>query len=83
MTSIGVVEVIAVIAMAGGMFTILWTRRARGIGLRVIQFCAVVFAFPMILILDVHFISSLPVILRSACKAWVDRGPVQIVAAED
>src|SRR2546422_8672744 len=32
--------------------------------------------------LDVHFISSLPVILRSACKAWVDRGPVQIVAAE-
>ena len=33
--------------------------------------------------LDVHFISSLPVILRSACKAWVDRGPVQIVAAED
>src|SRR5712691_508776 len=35
------------------------------------------------LILDVHFISSLPVILRSACKAWVDRGPVPIVAAED
>jgi hypothetical protein len=35
------------------------------------------------LYLDVHFISSLPVILRSACKAWVDRGPVQIVAAED
>ncbi len=34
-------------------------------------------------LLDVHFISSLPVILRSACKAWVDRGPVQIVAAED
>src|SRR5213592_3465721 len=33
--------------------------------------------------LDVHFISSLPVILRSACKAWVDREPVQIVAAED
>jgi len=37
----------------------------------------------LILTLDVHFISSLPVILRSACKAWVDRGPVQIVAAED
>ena len=35
------------------------------------------------LLLDVHFISSLPVILRSACKAWVDREPVQIVAAED
>jgi len=34
-------------------------------------------------LLDVHFISSLPVILRSACKAWVDREPVQIVAAED
>ncbi len=33
--------------------------------------------------LDVHFISSLPVILRSACKAWVDREPVQMVAAED
>jgi hypothetical protein len=33
--------------------------------------------------LDVRFISSLPVILRSACKAWGDREPVQIVAAED
>ncbi len=33
--------------------------------------------------LDVHFISSLPVILQSACKAWVDRKPVQIVVAED
>jgi hypothetical protein len=34
-------------------------------------------------LLDVHFISSLPVILQSACKAWVERTPVQIVAAED
>jgi hypothetical protein len=34
-------------------------------------------------LLDVHFISSLPVILRSACKAWGDREPVQIVVAED
>ena len=33
--------------------------------------------------LDVRFISSLPVILRSAWKAWGDREPVQIVAAED
>jgi len=33
--------------------------------------------------LDVHFISSLPVIRRSACKAWGDREPVQIVVAED
>ena len=33
--------------------------------------------------LDVHFISSLPVILWSACKAWVDKESVQIVAAED
>jgi hypothetical protein len=33
--------------------------------------------------LDVRFISSLPVILRSACKAWGDREPVQIVAADD
>ena len=33
--------------------------------------------------LDVHFISSLPVILRSACNAWGDRAPVQIVVAED
>ena len=36
-----------------------------------------------VLAVDVHFISSLPVILRSACKAWVDREPVQMVAAED
>jgi hypothetical protein len=34
------------------------------------------------IILDVHFISSLPVILRSACKVWVERAPVQIVVAE-
>ena len=32
--------------------------------------------------LDVHFISSLPVILRSACMVGVDRAPVQIVVAE-
>jgi len=38
---------------------------------------------PALIVLDVHFISSLPVILRSACKAWVDREPVQMVAAED
>jgi len=33
--------------------------------------------------LDVHFISSLPVIRRSACKAWGDREPVHIVVDED
>jgi hypothetical protein len=31
--------------------------------------------------LDVHFISSLPVMQRSACKAWADKRHVQIVWA--
>jgi hypothetical protein len=31
--------------------------------------------------LDVHFISSLPVMQRLACKAWADKRPVQIVWA--
>jgi hypothetical protein len=30
-------------------------------------------------ILDVHFVSSLPVMQRPACKAWADTRPVQIV----
>jgi hypothetical protein len=29
--------------------------------------------------LDVHFISSLPVMQRTACKAWADTKPVQMV----
>ena len=33
-------------------------------------------------LLDVHFISSLPVIQRTVCRAWVDTRPVQIVGAE-
>ena len=32
--------------------------------------------------LDVHFISSLPVMQWSAYTAWVDRKPAQIVAVE-
>ena len=32
-------------------------------------------------LLDVHFISSLPVMQRPACKAWVDKRHVQIVWA--
>jgi hypothetical protein len=32
--------------------------------------------------LDVHFISSLPVMPRSVYKVWVDRKHVQIVLAE-
>src|SRR6266568_6027814 len=31
--------------------------------------------------LDVHFISSLPVMQRLVCKAWADKRPVQIVGA--
>ena len=31
--------------------------------------------------LDVHFISSQPVMQRLACKAWADKRPVQIVWA--
>ena len=31
--------------------------------------------------LDVHFISSLPVVLRTACKVWTDKRPGQIVEA--
>jgi hypothetical protein len=32
--------------------------------------------------LDVHFISSLPVMQRTVCKAWADTRPVQIAWAE-
>ena len=32
-------------------------------------------------LLDVHFISSLPVMQRPACKVWADKRPVQIVWA--
>ena len=32
--------------------------------------------------LDVHFISSLPVVQRTVCKAWADTRPVQIAWAE-
>ena len=32
--------------------------------------------------LDVHFISSLPVMQQSAYTSWVDRKPVQSVVAE-
>jgi hypothetical protein len=32
--------------------------------------------------LDVHFISSLPVLQRPACMAWADTRCVQIVGAE-
>ena len=32
--------------------------------------------------LDVHFVSSLPVMQRTACKAWVDTRPVQMAWAE-
>ena len=33
--------------------------------------------------LDVHFISSLPVMPRTAYKAWVDSKPVQMVWGVD
>ena len=33
-------------------------------------------------ILDVHFISSLPVKQRPACTAWADKRPAQSVEAE-
>jgi hypothetical protein len=36
---------------------------------------------PLIRVLDVCFISSLPVMQRLACKAWADKRPVQIVWA--
>ena len=32
--------------------------------------------------LDVHFISSLPVVQWTVCKAWADTRPVQIAWAE-
>jgi cephalosporin hydroxylase len=32
--------------------------------------------------LDVHFISSLPVVQRTVCKAWADTRPIQIAWAE-
>jgi hypothetical protein len=34
---------------------------------------------PFPAVLDVHFVSSLPVMQRPACKAWADTRPVQIV----
>jgi L-fuculose-phosphate aldolase len=34
------------------------------------------------ILLDVHFISSLPVVQRTLCKAWADTRPVQIAWAE-
>src|SRR6266852_6350638 len=34
-----------------------------------------------VILLDVRFISSLPVMQRPACKAWVDKRHVQIVWA--
>ncbi len=36
----------------------------------------------IIVTLDVHFISSLPVKQRPACTAWADKRPAQIVEAE-
>ena len=32
--------------------------------------------------LDVHFISSLPVMQRTVCKVWADTRPVRITRAE-
>src|SRR6266568_4062520 len=40
-----------------------------------------VFVTPHKMTLDVHFISSLPVMQRPVCKAWADKRPVQIVGA--
>ena len=39
-------------------------------------------AFTLSLALDVRFISSLPVMQRSACTAWADKKPAQIAGVE-
>src|SRR5258706_15410573 len=38
--------------------------------------------FSMVGALDVHFISALPVVQRTVCKAWAETRPVQIAWAE-
>ncbi len=54
MTAKNAVEIVSVGVMAVAMCAILWTRRERGIGWRVIQFTAVSLALPTILILSLE-----------------------------
>jgi hypothetical protein len=35
----------------------------------------------MVGVLDVHFVSSLPVMQRLVCTVWVEKKPVQIAGA--
>jgi len=51
MTIVGAVELMAVLTMLLGTAVIVWTRRARGIGIRITQFAVVVLGLPVVLIL--------------------------------
>jgi hypothetical protein len=54
MSLTGIVETVAVGIMAVSMAVILWTRREKGIGWRVIQFTVVTLSLPIILILSLE-----------------------------
>lgn len=62
MTSLYIVEIIAAVTMVTGILGILVTRRNKGIGIRVIQFSAVVLVLPIILILAIEKLISTDVV---------------------
>lgn len=63
MTSVNILEIVATGTMVVGIIGVLWTRRdGKGMGLRVIQFTALVTVLPIILILALEKMISTDVI---------------------